>query len=223
LNTIRRKITKICAVVPFYNEKDSINKLIERTVPFIDKLILVNDGSTDGTESIINFSDKIILINFKNNLGKGAALTAGFNESIKYGYDVTITLDADLQHPPEEIPNFIREMEKYDILIGNRLNNIKNMPLQRVFSNKLTSFFMSLKTKIKLPDTQCGFRAYRNDALKNILPKSKGYEAESEIIINAARQNYRIGFIKIPTIYANEKSKMKPVETIIGFIKILFI
>jgi glycosyltransferase involved in cell wall biosynthesis len=177
-------------------------------VPFIDKLILVNDGSTDGTESIINFSDKIILINFKNNLGKGAALTAGFN---------------DLQHPPEEIPNFIKEMEKYDILIGNRLNNIKNMPLQRVFSNKLTSFFMSLKTKIKLPDTQCGFRAYRNDALKNILPKSKGYEAESEIIINAARQNYRIGFIKIPTIYANEKSKMKPVETIIGFIKILFI
>lgn len=223
MNSTQKKIDRVCAVIPFYNEKGTINEIIERTLPFVENIILVNDGSTDGTESIINFNEKIILISLKNNTGKGAALTTGFIESIKYGCDVTVTLDADLQHPPEEIPNFIKEMDKYDVLIGNRLNNIKNMPKKRILSNKLTSFFMSLKTKIKLPDTQCGFRAYRNDVLKDILPKSSGYEAESEIIINAARHNCRIGFIKIPTIYAGEKSKMKPIDTIIGFIKILFI
>ncbi len=222
MSTIPKR-NSICAVIPFYNEKESLAGVISCTLPHVDHLILVDDGSTDGTQNIIPLNEKIILIAHPQNLGKGAALKSGLIESIKRGFDISITLDADMQHPPDDIPKFISELKKYDVVVGNRLSSLGNMPLQRIASNKLTSLLLSLKTKIKLPDTQCGFRGYRNNVLENILPNFSGYEAESEMLINASRSNCRIGFVTIPTIYANEKSKMKPVKTIIGFLRVLFI
>jgi hypothetical protein len=80
---------------------------------------------------------------------------------------------------------------------------------------------LSRKTKTQLLDTQCGFRAFKTEILKNILPAYNGYEAESEMLINAAKNDYKIGFVEIPAIYGNEKSKMKSIKTIYGFIKVL--
>ena len=218
-NTLKKN--NVCAVIPFYNEAKTINEVIERTLHFVDYVIAVDDGSNDGSTEAIEKSERVILLTNPVNTGKGFALNTGFRESIKNNFEITVTLDADLQHNPELVPALIDGINSYDIIIGNRLNNLKSMPLQRIVSNKLTSILLSLKTGQKLHDTQSGFRAYRTKILPDILPLSSGFEAESEILINASRKNCSIGFVPIPTIYGNEKSKMKSFQAIIGFIKVL--
>ncbi|MGE5400815.1 MAG: glycosyltransferase family 2 protein [Ignavibacteriales bacterium] len=218
-----RSRDKICAIIPFFNEKDTIQEIIDRTLPYVDLIICVNDGSTDGSENQVHVSDKVILLSSAVNMGKGYAINMGFIHCFHLNCDIAVTLDADLQHDPRYIPSFISMMDQNDIVIGNRLSDISNMPLQRIMSNKITSFLLSLKTHTKILDSQCGFRAYRTEKLRKILPVNRGFEAESEIIIHASRNNCRIGFVNIPTIYGSENSKMRPWEAIAGFIRILFL
>jgi glycosyltransferase involved in cell wall biosynthesis len=222
LNNLNQ-IAKVCAVIPFYNEKDFLSEVVCETIEFVDEIIAVNDGSTDGSEKNLNNNLAVKLVSLDKNYGKGYALQKGFDECIKQNLDVIITLDADKQHNPAYIPAFISLLKDFDIVIGNRLNNTKGMPIQRILSNKITSMFLTLKTGQKILDSQCGFRAYKSDVLKKIRTFSMGYEAESEIIIYAGRAGFRIGFVSIPAIYGSEKSKMNPFKAILGFIKILFV
>lgn len=220
------KVTKnssfqICAVIPFYNEKETLSRILNDTLNYVDIIFAVNDGSSDNWKYEQN-QDKVHFINLRRNYGKGRALSEGFEAAVKSNIDIIITLDADLQHDPEYIPHFVEELKSYDIVIGNRLKNLTGMPIQRKLSNKLTSFLLSIKTGQKIVDSQCGYRAYRSDVIKNISTNYSGFEAESEMIIKAARMGYKIGFVGIPTIYADEKSKMKPIQAIIGFLKVLF-
>ena len=212
-----------CAVIPFFNEEKTIAEVIKKTLKFVKNVIAVNDGSTDNSIKKIPVDERIIVLQNKFNEGKGAALNKGFKESLKRGYEFTFTLDADLQHPPENLPDFFPIINNYDIVIGNRLEDISDMPPQRILSNKITSFLMGIKTGQSILDSQCGFRLFRTRILQDILPTFSGYEAESQILINAARKNYKIGFVKVPTVYGNEESKMNPFQAIAGFIRVLFI
>lgn len=221
MNSFSKK-NSTCAVIPFYNERKTISKIINRTLDYVDLIIAVDDGSTDGSGNSIQKNDRIILLTLGKNCGKGLALKQGFEKSIILNTDYTISLDADFQHPPEIIPKLISELEEFDIVIGNRLSDIKTMPLIRIASNKITSFLLSFKTKMKLIDTQCGFRAFKTGKLKYILSEFNGYEAESEMLVKAAKRNYKIGFVDIPTIYGSEESKMKSFKTIFGFLKVFF-
>jgi len=221
LNNSKQK-TKVCAVIPFYNEKDFLSDVVSETLIFVDKIFAVNDGSTDGSEKTVANLERVQVISLNRNYGKGYALRIGFNESIKQNYSTVITLDADKQHTPAFIPEFISQLTTFEIVIGNRLNDTKDMPIQRILSNKITSSLLSVKTGQKILDSQCGYRAYKTEVLKKVKSFSVGYEAESEFIVYAARDGYKIGFVNISTIYGNEKSKMNPVKAILGFIKILF-
>ncbi len=214
---------KTCAVIPFYNEERTIAEVINRALNFVNAVIAVNDGSTDNSKKNVPKNERIICLENIVNEGKGVALNKGFAESTKRGFEFTITLDSDLQHIPDKIPDFILALNNYDIVIGNRLNDLSDMPLHRILSNKISSGLLSLKTGQKILDSQSGFRGFRTKILNDILPSFSGYEAESEILINAARKNYKIGFVPIPTIYADEKSKIKPVQIIFSFFKTLFI
>ena len=213
---------KICAVIPFYNEEKTLSEIINRTLQYVDKIIAVNDGSTDNSKQKINNLQNVIVIDYEKNYGKGFALNKGFEKALELGYDTVVTLDSDLQHDPVFIPDLLREIENYGIVIGNRLNNLADMPLQRRLSNKITSFLLSVKTGQKILDSQSGFRAIRSDVLRVVNTRNHGYEAESEQIILAARNGFKIGFVNTSTIYGNEKSKIKPVKTILAFIKTLF-
>jgi len=213
---------KICAVIPFYNEEKTISEIINRTLQYVDKIIAVNDGSTDNSKQKINDVQNVIVIDYEKNYGKGFALNKGFEKALELGYDTVVTLDSDLQHDPVFILDLLREIENYGIVIGNRLNNLADMPLQRRLSNKITSFLLSVKTGQKILDSQSGFRAIRSDVLRVVKTRKHGYEAESEQIILAARNGFKIGFVNTSTIYGNEKSKIKPVKTILAFIKTLF-
>jgi glycosyltransferase involved in cell wall biosynthesis len=218
--TSSKNINKVCAVIPFYNEFITLKEIILKTLPFVDKLILVNDGSTDDYFNEIPIDDKIILLNHQENLGKGEALKTGLIKSIELKSEFTITLDADLQHDPQKIPTFIEKIENCDCLIGSRQKN-NNMPYHRKMSNYLTSKLLSFKTNTKILDSQSGYRIFRTNILQNVLPKFSGFEAESEMIVKICKQNYKIGFTEIPTIYGNDNSKMKAIPAILGFIKVL--
>ncbi len=220
MNSLENK-NKVCAVIPFYNEQKFIRDVVLNTQKYVDLIIAVNDGSKDNSEGYIKDIPGVIVLSSAQNHGKGFALQSGFNEALKRNYEIIITLDGDNQHNPKFIPDFIKTLDKFDIVIGNRLNEINNMPLMRILSNKITSILLTLKTKQKIIDSQCGFRAYKNEVLKKVRTSSKGYEAESEILILASRLGFKIGFVKISTVYANEISKIKPVKVIFNFIKVL--
>jgi glycosyltransferase involved in cell wall biosynthesis len=222
LNTISNQ-NKICAVIPFYNEEKTISEIITRTLKFVDTVIAIDDGSKDNSCDNVNTIKNVILLKHKNNEGKGSALKTGFEVSVQNNFDLTLTLDADLQHPPEEIPKFLDALSFNDIVIGNRLSDLSSMPVQRILSNKISSGLLSLKAGRRIYDSQCGFRGFRTKILSSIMPHFSGYEAESEMLILAARKNYKFGFVAIPTIYGEEKSKVRPFNIILGFIKTLFI
>jgi len=214
---------KIIAVIPFYNESSTIKDIIERTLKFVDAVITVDDGSTDDSVSKIPASDKVYLVSILKNSGKGFALKKGFEKAIDLSAEKIITIDADLQHPPELIPSLIEKIIEYDIVIGNRMTDRSKMPLQRILSNRITSFILSWKTQQNIPDSQCGFRVYKDSVLKSISTNFNGYEAESEILIFAARKGFKIGNCFIPTIYNKSKSKINPFKTIPGFLRVIFI
>lgn len=169
----------------------------------------------------MNGLDNVFVLDLKFNKGKGFALRVGFDECLRRNFSIIVTLDADLQHDPEFIPLLLKKTETFDIVIGNRLNDVKLMPYHRRFSNRITSFMLSKKTGIKIYDSQSGFRAYTADVLKNVNTIMNGFEAESEILVKAIRDNFTVGFADIPTIYGNEKSKMRTYPAIKGFIKVL--
>jgi glycosyltransferase involved in cell wall biosynthesis len=221
LNNLNQK-AKVCAVIPFYNERDFLSDVVTETLNFVDNVIAVNDGSSDGSEKTIDNMERVQVISLDRNYGKGYALQIGFNESIKQSFDTIITLDADKQHNPAFIPEFISQLDYFDLVIGNRLNDTKAMPIQRILSNRITSSLLSIKTGQNILDSQCGYRGYKAAVIKKVKSISLEYEAESEMIIYAARAGFRIGFVNISTIYGNETSKINPVEAILGFIKILF-
>jgi glycosyltransferase involved in cell wall biosynthesis len=213
---------KIAAIIPFYNERGTINQIIRNTLKQVDAVIAIDDGSTDNSSENITFGENITLLKNSTNRGKGFALRKGLSYAVENGFDEIITLDADLQHDPDEISLLCSKLDEYHIVIGNRLNNLKGMPLQRRMSNKITSYLLSIKTGQKILDSQSGFRAYRAEVIKNITTTKDGYEAESEILIKASLNGYQIGFADISTIYGNEISKLNPVTSTIGFIKLLF-
>lgn len=218
--TLRKN--KICAIIPFYNEQDFIVEVIKKTLRYVELVIAVDDGSIDNSINLIKGIENVEILMLDKNYGKGAALKAGFSLAAELSFETFITLDADLQHDPDKIPDFIEAIKQYDVVIGNRLSDLKNMPLHRILSNYITSFLLSLRTGTWIKDSQCGFRAYKNKVIQKISIYSSGYEAESEIIIRCVKNKFTLGFVDIPTIYGNEQSKMKSFQAIKGFLKILF-
>jgi glycosyltransferase involved in cell wall biosynthesis len=220
---VTRSNTKlVCAVIPFYNEKETIKTVISEALKYVQFVFAINDGSDDGFSDDAYDRSEIKLINLDRNYGKGKALSVGFEEAVTKGYNYVVSLDADMQHQPEYIPNLVEGLQSYDIIIGNRLQNLKGMPIQRRLSNKLTSFFLTLKTGQNILDSQCGYRAYKSSVLKSVKTDFWGFEAESEILVKAAKKGFKIGFVDIPTIYGDEKSKMRPIQAIVGFLRVLF-
>lgn len=220
MNNSERKIN-IIAVVPFYNESDFVHDIVSATLNFTDFIIAVDDGSTDNSAEKIKDFRNILIIKNDKNYGKGYSLRKGFDKALELNAEYIVTLDADGQHKPELIPSFLEKISDCDIVIGNRMKDVKKMPLQRILSNKITSYLLSKKLGVTILDSQCGFRIYRRKVLENVSTMFNGFEAESEILVEAARKNFRIEFVDIPTVYENQNSKMKPLQAIKGFIKVL--
>jgi len=201
---------KIAIVIPAYNEEESITHLLKQFNDFPrGNIIVVDDGSTDGTSSVVEHT-QIILLKHKKNKGKGMAHRTAFEYARKNGFEGVITMDADGQHKPEEIENFVKKKDSADILIGTRRMTTKNMPLVRYLTNRITSLTVSLIASQRIFDSQSGFRYISRRVFEKVPLKTERFQTESEILIKAGRMGFKIGAVSISTIYQKEKSYINP-------------
>lgn len=214
---------RICAIIPGYNESKTIGEVVSRVRKVIPDVVVIDDGSTDNTAEIAREAGAIVL-QHERNKGKGAALKTGFRYALENNYDAVITMDSDGQHDSNDIPNFIRAINKHKsgIIIGSRMNDLSNMPMIRRFTNKATSIANSIIAGQKIVDSQSGFRLITCDVLRAVTLESDRYELESEILIKASKYGFQIRTVPIKTIYGDEKSKIKPVRDTYRFIRLLF-
>jgi glycosyltransferase involved in cell wall biosynthesis len=218
-------ILSTSVLIPAFNAGTFLEELVSRIRRSIGdiQIVIVDDGSRDNTTEIARLVGATVLRHDKN-CGKGAALQTGF-DFLKKQTDVEfiLTLDADLQHQPEDVQKFFSTQQQTgaDIVIGWRERAGTKMPVHRMISNTLTSALVSMKTGMKIKDSQSGFRLIRKRVLENIQLESRGYEAETELLIKAARLKFKIEFVPVHTVYGSEKSYMTHWATTINFIKVL--
>lgn len=214
---------KILVLVPAYNADESIIELadrIENSAPLAD-LLIINDGSTDSTASVLKESNLNYLTNDINK-GKGYTLRRGFEYAVQHGYDYVVTIDADLQHLPEEIPRFIDRAGEADLYIGTRDLRARHMPPPRKLTNWLTSIIISIFSGKRIRDSQTGYRMISIDLVKNLQVSSVRYDFESEQLFQAGRLNIKIAEVPISTVYEGSHSYINPLKDTTRFIRLIW-
>lgn len=208
------------ALIPGYNPGPAVKKVVEETLLLVDKVILVDDGCEgEHREFFDKYRNhkKVKVLRHEENLGKGWALMTGFKEALTHDFDYLITLDSDGQHRPGEIGQFkeLLAAEHYDLVVGRREVGGK-MPQKSRWGNSLTAAAFNLFLGAKVMDTQSGFRAIGRGlverAVKTIVPGR--YETEMKILIQAVREQWRVGQVPISTIYfdRNKGSQFKAIR-----------
>jgi len=213
---------KVCCIVPAYQESRAIDRVVTLTQKYCDRVVVVDDGSTDGTGKIALQSGAAVLTH-SSNQGKGAALRTGFKYALENNFEIILTLDGDLQHNPHSIPRFLKKIfEGYDIVIGSRYTTqSEEMPFIRKLSNLITTRALRVFFKIPVTDSQSGYRAFRREVLARISVRDDGFAAETEILIDAQRAGFRIGEVPIATNYGDEESKIRASRDTFRWIKTL--
>ena len=197
----------IVAIIPAYNEEKTLGKIITKTQLHVTTVIVVNDGSTDKTAEVAEKQGATILIH-KKRLGYGAALKNGLAYAKKLQADIIITLDADDQHNPDEIPHLINRIiaEQTDIVIGSRfLYGEDNTPFIKRAGIKLITNLTN-HGGVKLTDAQSGFRAYTEKALRDIELSENGMGISTEIIVKSMKSHRKISEVPIRISYPERSS-----------------
>lgn len=195
---------KVIALIPAYNEETTIADVLTRTRPFVDGMIVVDDGSNDRSAEIARAQGAVV-IRHMINCGLGAAIGTGFAAAQRLGADVVVTLDADGQHDPSEIKKFIAAIENgADVVIGSRvLTGFAGMPLHRRAAQIVGNFVTFVLFGAWVTDSQSGFRALTSYAISKIQVKTNRMEVSSEIIAESKRNNLTLVEIPVRTIYTD--------------------
>ena len=188
-------------IIPAYNEGKSISEVITKTQKFAQNIIVVDDGSQDHTAAEAAKAGAVVL-RHKINLGKGAALKTGCDYAVQQGAQKIITMDADGQHEPKEIPSFIKALEEYDIVFGSR-KTPQSMPFVFKFGNQVLTKTLQTLYGVTVEDSQCGYRSFKAEAYKNIRWEAADYSVETEMAIKAGKKKMKHTTIPIETIYAD--------------------
>jgi glycosyltransferase involved in cell wall biosynthesis len=206
---------RICALIPVFNESPHIAKVVEGVRRNIADVVVIDDGSSDGTADIARAAGATCL-QLPRNCGKASALRAGIAFARDHNFAYAITLDGDGQHLPEDIPVMLRVAEQTgaDLIIGARCFDRALMPRSRYFSNMIGSRLASALVGREIRDSQSGFRLFRLDKLAGAKLRSRFYELEMEILIKMVRSGCTVAHAPIRMIYdhGQARSKMKPVR-----------
>ncbi|HXF15275.1 MAG TPA: glycosyltransferase family 2 protein [Terriglobales bacterium] len=206
---------RTCALIPAFNEAPHIANVVERTRQHVAEVVVIDDGSGDGTAEIARAAGATCL-QLPKNCGKASALRAGIAFARDRKFTHVITLDGDGQHFPEDIPLMLRVAEETgaDLIIGARSFDRVRMPRPRYFSNVIGSRLASALVGHEIRDSQSGFRLFRLDKLDGAKLRSRCYELEMEILIKMARSGCTIAHAPVHTVYddGQARSKMKPVR-----------
>ena len=218
--------SEIVVVVPALNAARTLPDLIGGLRKHLEpgQILVVDDGSSDETPAVL-LALGVMNHRHPSTRGKGAALRTGFEWWLARGpWSAVVTLDADLQHRPEDLPVFVERWNRggCDMIVGSRKRLGRGMPLARVVSNTLTSALVSARCSSPLFDTQCGYRLLSREVVETVRFETNGFEAETEILIRALVKKFWVDSVPVQTVYGNEKSHMTPWHTTRQFIAVLF-
>ena len=212
-------------VIPAYNEAKTIEDIVRRTIAHCENIIVVDDGSSDGTGDLASDLPVRVVRN-ERNLGKGASLLAGMREALVQGALAVITMDGDGQHTPEAIPALVKQAQDRPrcIVAGSRLHDPTAIPRARYQANTVANFWISWASGHWIEDSQCGLRLYPREVLDLICAKPRrlsGFVFESEVLIDAAAAGYRCVCVPIPALYdghTHRPSHFRPVRDIAAIV-----
>ena len=205
--------TLVC--IPAFNEEHFIGKVVKNCLKYADQVVVCDDGSVDNTYEVADSAGANV-IRHEKNFGKGKALQSLFKFARHSNFDVIVTIDGDGQFLPDEIPKLVKKIEsgESDIVIGYRFDDTTEMPNYRKFGNKMLDKMANMVSELSVSDTQSGFRAYSKNIIKLIDFKKKGFGADTEILINAAKNGARISEEKVSVIYhtGSQTSTKNPIS-----------
>jgi glycosyltransferase involved in cell wall biosynthesis len=204
----------ITALIPAYNEEKTIGRVIQNTKQFVQSVVVVDDGSSDGTMNVAIGAGATV-INHPKNLGYGSALATGFSFFKNNGAGVMVVLDGDGQHNPADIPRLVRPIMdgQADVVIGSRFMDGEGkavMPRYRRFGIRIVNRAWNFASGGEMTDTQCGFRAYSRDAVNKMDIKESNMSASLEILDQAAANNLRVVEIPVSVNYEGNTSSTEP-------------
>jgi len=207
-------LDKICILIPALNAQDTLGSVLKKIEPLESDIVVVDDGSSDKTKRLA-WESGVQLLEHPLNLGKGAALQTGFQYILRRNYRVVITLDADGQHDPGEIPFLLKIFQsvKPDILIASRAMEFDKMTFLRRFWNRLGVKAVSRLCHSDITDSQSGFRLIRTEVLRAVELSTSGFETELELLIKACKKGFSVLSVPIntPRIDGTGSSHFRPV------------
>ncbi len=193
------------ALIPAHNEVLTVRKVVEKTMPHVDRVIVIDDGSDDGTTESLTGSGAEV-IRHASNLGKGSRLVEGLDFAFSQGADFVITLDADQQHDPDDIPDFVAmfETNATALVLGDRSEDMKQMPKSRRRGIKFGNFFIGWGCGCRIKDAQCGMRLYPATMWKKVrIPTkdTKKFKFETAALLYAAKAGVQFEYVPIAARY----------------------
>jgi glycosyltransferase involved in cell wall biosynthesis len=214
---------KAAVIIPAYREEKHVGDIVRRTRQQLDHVLVVDDGSSDKTAQRARDAGAEVIVHNQNR-GKGEAIKTGLRHWLDRQFVHVIILDADGQHLPEEIDRFIAAAASAvgpSFFLGNRMKNLTGMPFVRRIVNRYMSNQISRVCGQKIPDTQCGFRMLDRQLIPELFGGMERFDYETEMLIIASRQGYRIESVPITTVYSDEVSNIRPVSDTLRFLKLM--
>ena len=205
---------RVAALIPAYQAAHCLGEVLLRLreLEAPPEVLVVDDGSRDATAQVAR-QFGVRLISFAGNRGKGHALLAGF-AALRGEFDGVVTLDADGQHPPECLPDFVRAAEAgADLVLGTRTRT-PDMPFSRRFANGFSSGWTAWLAGQRVSDSQCGYRLHSRQLLERTPLTPGRYEVETEVVVRAARLGFRIAEVQIPTVYGEHNSQIRTLRDV---------
>ncbi len=211
-----------CVVIPAYRAEAAIESVVKATLEQGLHVIVVDDASGDDTGAMAKKAGAAVIHRAVNG-GKGAALREGLQAALQEGFRWILTMDADGQHLPAEIPRFIQIAAegKVDVILGSRMWNPRGMPFERRLTNWFMSWLLSRITGQRIPDSQCGFRLISHRALKNLDLTSDRFEIESELVIKSSWAGFTLTSIPVSSVYEKHSSFIHPLRDTVRFLLFL--
>jgi glycosyltransferase involved in cell wall biosynthesis len=195
--------------LPVFNEAKHVTAVLDEVLRYADNVLVVDDGSTDGTSKLLSGRRDVLVSTFARNRGYGAALKAAFQYASVHDYDAIVTIDCDHQHEPKRIPQFIEALADHDIVSGSRYLSVFDdesaPPEDRWKINRIVTAELNRRLSLELTDAFCGFKAYRVNELSQVEITEPGYAMPLELWVQAARSGLRIRELAVPLIYLDEK------------------
>lgn len=213
----------ICVVIPTYNNAGTIADVVRRTLAYCLDVIVVADGCTDGTLEMLQSIEGITIVAYEKNAGKGTALKRGFLKALDMGFAYAITLDADGQHFPEDIPHLLHANQKHPgtLVVGQR-KGLKKAERSKgsKFANAFGNFWFAVQTGHRLKDTQTGYRLYPLKKLYGLSLLTSRYEAELELLVFASWHGIKLVSVPVGVFYPSPEERVSHFRPGLDFTRI---